>query len=63
MSEFQILVRDMRAAQKRYFKGRKQSDLEASRVLESAVDRALEDLNHPVLFDQSGKHRVGVPHF
>ena len=40
-SEFARLVRDMRAAQVRYFKTRLRKDLVASKVLETKVDAAV----------------------
>jgi hypothetical protein len=40
-AEIIALVREMRAAQKAYFKARARADLEASKVLERKVDKAL----------------------
>ena len=40
-SEILDIVREMRAAQKTYFKSRAQTDLEASKDLERKVDKAL----------------------
>ena len=46
------LVRDMRAAQRRYFRNREPADLQASRKLESRVDVVLDYLarREPDLF-------------
>ncbi len=41
--EFIVLVSQMRAAQKKYFKNRLQGDLIAARDLEGRVDKALRD--------------------
>lgn len=43
-SEFARLVRDMRAAQVRYFKTRERDDLVASKVLESKVDAEIKKM-------------------
>jgi hypothetical protein len=43
--EFVDLVRKMREAQKAYFKGRQQSNLIASKMLEATVDKALKELS------------------
>lgn len=40
-NEFARLVRDMRAAQVKYFKTRDRADLVASKVLEGKVDAAV----------------------
>lgn len=45
--ELAELVRDMRAAQKRYFRDRTSEALHASKELESRVDRVLRDLADP----------------
>lgn len=42
--DFLALVRDMRQAQKAYFAKRKYEDLERSRTLERAVDKALKEI-------------------
>jgi mitochondrial fission protein ELM1 len=42
LSEFAQLVKDMRTAQKSYFKTRNNIDLETSKRLEKQVDAALE---------------------
>lgn len=55
--EFADLVHDMRAAQKEYFKTRSKETLEKSKILESRVDRLLEERKNreaakqPTLFD------------
>ncbi len=58
MTDFMTLVQDMRAAQKRWFKHRQQSDLQRSKELERAVDRAIEAVRapraEPSLFDKIG---------
>ena len=38
------MVKDMRQAQKTYFKTRRFDDLEASKKLEAAVDRAVQEV-------------------
>jgi hypothetical protein len=43
VSEFTSAVRDMRAAQNKYFKNRTQANLIAAKSLERAVDKALID--------------------
>ena len=43
VSEFTRTVKEMRDAQKRYFKSRLRSDLIASKELEKRVDDAIED--------------------
>ncbi len=47
MQEFAILVRDMREAQKLYFKHRSSLTLEKARSLERKVDDYLRKLNLP----------------
>ena len=46
------LVRQMRAAQKRYFKDRRSDDLEESKRLEREVDKAI---------DEQGQHSLYHP--
>lgn len=43
MDNFEKLVRDMRAAQKKYFKTRDRAVLEESKRLEREVDKYLEE--------------------
>lgn len=43
VSEFTRMVKEMRDAQKKYFKSRLRSDLIASKELEKRVDQALAD--------------------
>lgn len=45
VDEFEKLVRDMRAAQKKYFKTRDRAALEESKRLERDVDKYLEERN------------------
>jgi hypothetical protein len=42
--EFVSLVKDMRQAQKTYFKTRRLDDLAASKKLEAAVDKAVQEV-------------------
>lgn len=42
MDDFKMLVKRMRAAQKRYFRSRYKGDLETAKSLEAKVDAALE---------------------
>lgn len=55
---FLTLVREMRAAQKRWFKNRQQADLVRSKELERDVDRAIDaelaPRAEPSLFDRMG---------
>jgi hypothetical protein len=71
LEEFTQLVKDMRAAQKAYFKARTPAALEESKRLERLVDQAIEAGEIPEghgyqqasLFtgpDESGPYRKGV---
>ena len=48
-AEFQQLVRDMRAAQKLYYRVKTESALQAARVLEAKVDKELAVADVPML--------------
>jgi len=47
-TSFVDLVKTMRAAQKKYFKSRTQTDLQRSKFLEHQVDVQVEKLSQPV---------------
>ena len=49
-AEFVALVREMRQAQKEYFKTRDRDVLNRSKSLERQVDKAIEAMNAPGLF-------------
>jgi len=51
LNEFARLVKDMRQAQKQYFRERGGDNLEASKKLEKMVDRKIESILEPRLFD------------
>lgn len=51
-ADFRDLVRQMRAAQKRYFELRRRDDLLASKDYERRVDHELERGDAPDLFDR-----------
>lgn len=53
--QFRRLVREMREAQKRYFKTRSLDVLETSKRLEREVDRELENDGQGVLFGDEAK--------
>ena len=57
--ELARVVRDMRAAQGRYFRYRRPDDLERSKALEKQVDRAVEQILNPQmgLFDDNDSAR------
>ena len=51
MNEFELLVNQMRVAQREYFKSRKKYWLEKSKKLEAVVDIHLKKKNMPTLFE------------
>ena len=61
IEQFIELVRQLRAAQKAYFKDRKQSDLIEARKLEREVDQALADgVIVPILEEMDGEPAEGL---
>jgi len=53
MQNFVVKVKDMRTAQKEYFRTSDQQFLLTSKRLESHVDQLVKQLESPTLFDQN----------